>query len=91
MKQNGVTTDGLSVMSGMFKYAGTHGIPLDFILMHLKKNNQVMDWIDYIKGALKDGHKPKNIKAKILSAVGDIYGPIYRNEIEKRLNIILPV
>lgn len=89
MKQSGITVDNIPTFKSMFKYVGTHGIPLEIVLMFMQKHNMVMDWMEYIKDALKDGHKPRTIRARIISAVGEIYGPIYRDEVTKRLDLIL--
>lgn len=74
------------VIGGLFYLSGTHGLPLEFILDFLKDRNLVMDWQDYIKEAIKDGHKISTVKARIISAVGDVYGCKYREEVEKRLD-----
>lgn len=88
MKQSGVTPEGHKVISGVFSLVGTHGLPLELILEDFKEKNRVVDWIDYIRSALKDGGKISNIKARIIAAVGDVYGADYRQEIEKRLDKI---
>lgn len=90
MKKSGLTLDRKAVYTGVFKLIGTHGIPLEIILHKFQSDGILIDWVDYVKDALRDGHKPNTIKSRILSAIGDIYGHIYKNEIEKRLNIILP-
>lgn len=86
MKQSGITTDGKPVFAGVFPLMGTHGVPLEIILHNFMDTNRVVDWPDYIKSALKDGHKPRTIKARILAAVGDVYGSAYKKEIEARLS-----
>lgn len=88
LKQSGVTVDGNPVVSNVFKLSGTLGIPLDLVLSKFKEGSIIIDWVDYIKCALKDGTNLQNIKARILAAIGDVYGPIYKNEIENRLNFI---
>lgn len=74
IRQSGITTEGLPVLANVFSLVGTHGIPLEIILYKFQQEGIVVDWEDYIKGALKDGHNPKTIKARILAAVGDVYG-----------------
>lgn len=88
MRQSGITTEGLRVFKGVFALVGTHGIHLEVILHQFKDTGRVVDWIDYIKGALKDGHNPRTIRARVLSAVGDAYGTIYCKEIEYRVNLL---
>jgi len=89
MNQSGITIEGNTVFAGVFKFVGTHGLPLEVILHKFKENNHVVDWCDYILMALKDGHNPKTIKSNIIAAVGDVYGPRYCEEITTRLNKLL--
>lgn len=89
MKQSGETTEGRPVYAEVFPLVGTHGIPLELILHQFKDNGIVMDWPDYVAGAMKDGHKPRTIKARILSAVGDVYGPEHRDQVGVRLNRLM--
>jgi len=88
MNQSGVYMVPKPVMADVFPLVGTHGVPLEIILDFFKEREMVMDWPDYIRGALKDGHNPRTIKARITSAVGDVYGASYRDAVEERLNII---
>lgn len=76
------------VVSGVFAFVGTHGVPLEAILDRFKQNNIIIDWMAYIVDALKDGHNPNTIRSRILEAVGDVYGPLYKKEINKRLDIL---
>lgn len=75
-------------MSGVFALIGTHGIPLEYVLVDFDRRNFIIDWVDYIKSALKDGAKLSNIKSRIIAAVGDVHGPEYRKQIESRLSKI---
>ncbi len=86
LKFSGNTTDGNPVMKNVFNLVGTHGVPLELILDKFKRGGWVVDWDDYIKSALKDGHNINTIKSRILSAVGDSYGSLYRKQFEYRLN-----
>lgn len=83
---SGITTDGKPVLGQTFHLVGTHGLPLEVIISFFQENDIVIDWPDYVRGALKDGHKPRTIRARIAAAVGDVYGAAYRNEVEKRLD-----
>ncbi len=84
-----LTIENKPVMDGMFTYYGTHGIPLENILYWLKTNDAVMDWVDYIKDAIKDGHNPRTIASKIDAAVSEIYGRVYADEVNKRVGRVL--
>jgi alanyl-tRNA synthetase len=81
----GKTESDIPVMAGVFTLVGTHGVPLEIILSFFQQRGVLVDWQDYIRAALKDGHKYQTVRARILSAVGDVYGPVYRAEMEKRL------
>ncbi|WP_337187575.1 hypothetical protein [Phenylobacterium sp.] len=89
LSHSAVTTDGRPVMAGTFALVGTHGLPLELILDFFARRNWVIDWIDYIRAALADGHKPATIKARILAAVGDVHGSAYAREVQKRLDVAL--
>lgn len=86
MKYSGHTVDGHTVLSDMFSFYGTHGVSLENILHYMKQNSLVMDWMNYIDGARKDGHKSRTIKARILSAVSEVYGKEYCKQVELRLD-----
>ena len=85
MHQTATTTDNYPVLAGVFPLVGTHGVPLEIVLDFFQRRGMVMDWPDYIAGALADGHKPRTIKARILAAVGDVYGPDHRKAVAERL------
>jgi len=85
MHQSGITTCGKPVCGGAFAFVGTLGTPLEIVLSFFKENGMVMDWPNYIEGALGDGHKPRTVKARIIAAVGDVYGTEYRKQVELRL------
>jgi len=86
----GKTTDGKDVTSGNFSLVGSHGLPLELVLMFMKEKELVIDWLDYINGALKDGANIETVKARISSAVADVYGPKYRDEVMKRIEFFFP-
>lgn len=89
MQQSGLTIEGLPVYSGVFPLVGTHGVPLEIVLDHFRQTGRVVDWPDYIDGAMKDGHKPRTIKSRILTAVGDVYGSVHRCQFEERLSRLM--
>lgn len=89
MKQSGVTVDGKIVVSDTFKFVGTHGLPLDVLLHVLKDKGLVIDWLDFIQDARRDGWKDRTIRARILAAVADVFGPAYKNEFDKQFSKII--
>lgn len=89
MKSTGMTVDDKIVVSDTFKFVGTHGLPLDVLLHVLKDKGLVIDWLDFIQDARRDGWKDRTIRARILAAVADVFGPSYRNEFDKQLSKII--
>lgn len=88
MKQSGQTLEGQLVMADVFNLVGTHGTPLEIILNYMKDRDMVVDWIDYIASAQKDGHNSSTIKSRIMAAVGDVYGSDYAKQFAIRLDKI---
>lgn len=86
---NGKTPEGKIVFGDIFKYSGTHGLPLEVILDNLKSLNAVVDWYDYITSALADGHKINTIKSRIIAAIGDAYGSKYREKFAEKLEKLI--
>lgn len=84
MIQSGITSEGNPVISGAFPLVGTHGLPLENILYFFHERGYIMDWPDYIASAMRDGAKPRTIRARVVSAIEDIYGSYHRQEFEKR-------
>lgn len=80
----GKTDDGKPVYAGVGMMCFTGGVPLELILHKFKEDGAVVDWLDYIKTALKDGHKPQTIQSRMEAALGDIYGKAYTAEVMKR-------
>ena len=91
LKNNGKTEDERPVMGNTFSLLGTHGLPLEFILSYIQEKGLAVDWIDYINGALKDGANLDTVKARISSAVGDVHGPKYRDEVMKRVELFFSI
>ena len=89
MTPAGFTTDGLPVIAGVAAMSCTHGIPLEITLMHFRERGQVVDWLDYVRGCRVDGHKLGTIRARILAAVGDVYGPEVLPVFTQRLDAVL--
>lgn len=86
MQQSGITTEGHPVISGAFALVGTHGVQLETILSGFRQKQWVMNWPDYIRAALSDGHNLRTVRARILAAAGEIYGPAYTAELATRLD-----
>lgn len=85
--QTGITKPkGYKVIGGVFKLVGTHGLPLEVVLMDFKEHNLRVDWLDYIKYALLDGANIETVKSRIEAAVGDVCGPKHKAKVVERMN-----
>jgi len=62
------------------------GIPLEYILEILKKNNMMVSWTHFYDASVKHKWKYKTTRERVSTSVGDIYGPEYRDEVIKRLD-----
>ena len=71
----------------------THGLPLEVILSIFEQRGLVPDWLGFIESAKKAGWNPKGTRAKLQTAVLDMYGSEYLQEWQKRLDLhdTLPV
>jgi alanyl-tRNA synthetase len=90
MNVSGITPEGRLVVSDAFKFVGTHGLPLDVLLHVLKQNDLVVDWIDFVDDARADGWKYRTIRARVIAAVADVYGPAYLKEFDKVFSLVIP-
>ena len=86
---SGKTDDGKMVVSGVFPIYSSVGLPLQDIVEILNTNKMLVDWQDFYHQAIKEGWKSDRTFIKIREAVGDIFGPTYGAEVEKRLNLTL--
>lgn len=91
MKQSAVTPEGFKVMSGVGSLCFSKGIPLEVVLTFFQEQSYVVDWVDYIVTALQDGHNPRTIRARIDSAVTDVYGKVYVQEVLTRVDKVLEI
>ena len=84
-KQVGITTDGKAVMSGVFMFSDTHGMPLPILFMLMKDYNMVPSPQIFYDDAIKAGWKETTIFNRLEDAYCDGYGKAFWKEVEKRL------
>jgi hypothetical protein len=82
----GQTPEGNLVVSGVYKFFETHGLPLDVLFALLSERNMMPSWIDFYDEAKRAGMKHDRILSKLDPALVDAYGPKFRDEIFNRLN-----
>jgi hypothetical protein len=82
---SGVTSDGSRVISGVFKLVESQGIPLDLLLDHFRKNNLIVDWVDFYNTARTFNWNIRTIMARIEESVTIAYGRDYCSNLMDRL------
>ena len=70
----GETETGLAVVSGVFRFYETHGLPLDILLDALRMKGAIPCWISFYREALVAGMKHDRIIAKLREAISDVFG-----------------
>lgn len=91
MKQTAVTPEKYPVIAGVGSLCFSKGVPLEIVLTFFQSNNYVVDWCDYMVTAINDGHNPRTIRARIDSAVTDVYGKVYAGEVLARVDKVLEI
>ena len=71
-------------MGGVFSFVGTHGIPLEFVLEYMKGKGWVVDWPLYVEESTRQGAKMRTVRSRVMSAVGEVYGPFYVRRFKDR-------
>jgi len=78
------------VVSGVQTLVGTHGLPLEDVLIYFHEHKMVVDWIDYIVSARAEGASVRTIRSKIEAAAGEVYKHAEFDAFMERLNKVLP-
>lgn len=73
MNISGKTQDNKLVVSGVFLFYDSIGMPLSDILNYMKDNNQVCDWENFIMCAKKQGWKKSTLQSRVKESIQDIY------------------
>ena len=74
-------------MSGLslFKFTESKGIPLDFLLSSLPKDEYSVDWLEFIVTSVQHKWKLKGTLIKIENSLVDVYGRTFSEPIIKEL------
>lgn len=87
--QTGTTTDGKPVMSGIYRFYETYGLPLDIIFDVFVKKDWVPSWIDLYKDCQLAGMSYNRILSKIGEAISDsLFGKEYSDIVISKLDTI---
>jgi len=81
----GKTSDDRLVLSGLFRFAETYGLPLEIIFQLLKDNNMIPSWSHLLEEAKKAQVNMERFKRRLQDNIVDIYGRDYYHEIARRL------
>jgi len=85
----GKTPDGKTVVDGIFTMVATYGVPLDVVVSFLDDRGHVPDWVSFYKQAVREGWPSDRTLLRLEAVVGDVYGPVYREEWKKRMGLAL--
>jgi len=81
----GQTEDGWRVVRGTFEFFDTYGLPLDIVLDMLRQRRMMPDWTHLYDRCLEAGWHPERSFRRLQQIVGDVYGPSFREEWERRM------
>lgn len=85
----GRTGDGRLVVGGFFPLVNSEGIALEEVLESLRRRGHVPDWPGFVRECLAFGWGRSLILSRIEAAVGDVHGPLVREEVMTRLRQLL--
>lgn len=84
----GKTPDGQLVVTGVYEFHETYGMPLEFLFAYLKDHNLIVDWIDFYRWGRKNNMSHDRILSKIRDPIEDSYGSECANQVCKTLTEI---
>lgn len=85
---SGITVDGRPVVQHVAKFVSTHGLPLEVVLGFFHERGYAIDWLGYVRDSMADGASLKNIRAKILEAIGTVYEPKQQDQFKEKLELL---
>lgn len=85
LHQTGITETGVQIVAGCFRLVDEQGLPLEEVVILLRDRNYMMDWLDFYDRAIEHGWRRDRVILRMVSAVGDAYGPEFQAEWERRL------
>lgn len=85
IRRVGTTDQGRPVIGGVFPLVNSEGIPLEVVIESLRRRGMVIDWLGFVRECLRFGWSEERIVSGIVAAVGDVCGPVEREEVESRL------
>ena len=86
LTKGGTTSDGRTVVRGVYRLYETEGLPLDVIFDALIAHNSIPDWTSFVSEAELAGMKLDRILSKLDAAIADTYGSGMRDVVLQRLS-----
>ena len=81
--------EGQKVLSGIFEFYDSKGIPLSDIFDHLKSKDLVPCWVSFVRSSKTSGWKKRTLISRLKEAIVDSYGLNFWNEIQEKLKIVI--
>lgn len=86
LTQSGTTSDGKTVVRGVYRLYETEGLPLDVIFDALREHNSIPDWIAFLVEAEVAGMRRTRVLSMLDAAISDSYGSEMRDVVLQRLS-----
>ena len=83
-----MTTDGKRVMGGVFPLVSSEGILLEILVSELQSRSSVVDWFEFWNDSVESGWNPRSTRTKILTCIGELFGPVVREQHQKILDFL---
>jgi hypothetical protein len=84
----GKTNEDLFVVSGVYSFYETHGVPFDVLFGGLQARGLIPSWLHLYRDARKAGIAHDRLLGQLDPAIVDSYGPKFRDEILKVLGTL---
>lgn len=88
LKVIGKTTDGKLVLSEVYKYYASVGLPLDSLFEGLRQRNAIPSWIHFYNDARQAGIKHSRILSMLDEPLTDVYGVEIKKFIIERIDYL---
>ena len=89
IEASGKTSDGKTVVRGVYKFYETQGTPLDVLFETLRNQGCVPDWGIFVLDAVEAGMKPERVISMLDSAIVDSFGSAMRDVVVVRLRSMI--
>lgn len=80
---------GREVLSGVFKFYDTVGLPISVVLGVFQSQGKQPCWTSFFTDAFKSGWKRETIFSRLEEGIVDIYGKEYWKIVEEKLSVVV--